>query len=104
MDKFDSDLEKAKYGISEAKQIFKKYGVLTRKYSTTSIRGYHNIKEHGYEIEKYDCRNISFSGVSITQYEKIINEMKNSGFVLCINSTPNEKNSSGSFTIKSFTK
>ncbi len=82
LDKFDRNEEKKKYGITLAKSIFKKNGIMSVQYSTTSIRGFNTLKRSGYEIQNNDVRFIVFRSVKLENVLKVAEELKTQGFVL----------------------
>jgi hypothetical protein len=82
LDKFNRNEEKEKYGINIAKSIFKKHGVQTAQYSTTSIRGFHTFRRGGYEIQNHDVRFIVFRGIRLEVINEIASDLKTIGFVL----------------------
>ena len=87
LNKFNFKEECKLFGIRTAKSIFKSFGVLVKQYTSTSIRGYRNVKRHGYEIDKYDPREITFANIQFDTFQKIVDQMRNSGFELSTHSS-----------------
>ncbi len=82
LDKFDRNEDRKKYGIALAKSIFKKNGIMSAQYSTTSVRGFNTLKRSGYEIQNHDVRFIAFRGMKLENVVKVAEELKTQGFVL----------------------
>lgn len=81
-------LDKAIFGHTVLKSIFKELGVSQSTYHGTAIKGF-SIPSAGYEFKDYDKSVIEFNGMT-SRFDSVVEKIKNSGFEVVSESKPSK--------------